>query len=61
MRKFIVAVVLVVAFGAGVLAGFSQREANASTRCYTTACSGGEALYCCRTNGKLLCRVIICG
>jgi hypothetical protein len=61
MRRFIVVGVLVVAFSAGVLAGVSQRSANAATRCWTTECSGGEALYCCRTNGKLLCKVLICG
>jgi hypothetical protein len=52
--------VLTLAFGAGVLAGFTNREASAATRCYTTQCSGGEALYCCRTNGKLVCLVTFC-
>jgi hypothetical protein len=60
MRRFAVAMVLTLAFGAGVLAGFTNREASAATRCYTTQCSGGEALYCCRTNGKLVCLVTFC-
>lgn len=61
MRRITIALVLTLAFGFGVIAGISQRSANASTRCWTTECSGGEALYCCRTNGKLLCKVIFCG
>lgn len=61
MRRISIALVLTLMFGAGVLAGFSNREANAGTRCWTTECSGGEALYCCRTNGKLLCKVTFCG
>jgi hypothetical protein len=61
MRRFTVALVLVVAFATGVLAGLTSREAVAGTKCWTTDCSGGEAFYCCRTNGKLLCRVLICG
>ncbi len=61
MRRLIIGLVLTVAFAAGVIAGFGQRPAAAATRCWTTECSGGEALYCCRTNGKLLCKVMICG
>jgi hypothetical protein len=61
MRRLTVALVLTVAFAAGVLAGFGTRPAVAGTRCWTTECSGGEALYCCRTNGKLICKVLICG
>jgi hypothetical protein len=61
MRRLIVVLALIVAFGVGVFAGIGQREATAATKCWTTACSGGEALYCCRTNGKVLCKVIICG
>jgi hypothetical protein len=61
MRRLIVGLVLTVAFAAGVIAGFGHRPAVAGTRCWTTECSGGEALYCCRTNGKLLCKVMICG
>lgn len=60
MRRLTLGIVLAVAFAAGILAGFGSRPAEAG-KCYTTACNGGEALYCCRTNGKLLCRVIICG
>jgi hypothetical protein len=52
--------VLTLAFGAGVLGGFSKNEATAATRCWTTACQGGEQLYCCRTNGKLICLVKFC-
>ena len=61
MRRLAVALVLTVAFAAGVLAGLDNREVRAATRCWTTECSGGEALYCCRTNGKLICKVLICG
>ena len=61
MRRISIALVLTLAFGVGVIAGMTQRPASASTRCWTTECSGGEALYCCRTNGKVLCKVIICG
>ncbi len=61
MRRLVIGLVLTVAFAAGVLAGLGNREATAGTRCWTTECSGGEALYCCRTNGKLLCKVLICG
>lgn len=61
MRRFTIGLVLIVAFAFGVLAGLGSREAVAGTRCWTTECSGGEALYCCRTNGKLLCKVLICG
>ena len=61
MRRLVIGLVLTVAFAAGVLAGLGSREATAATRCWTTECSGGEALYCCRTNGKLLCKVLICG
>ena len=61
MRRLILGLVLVFAFVAGALAGFGNGPANAATRCWTTACSGGEALYCCRTNGKVICKVIICG
>lgn len=60
MRKFTIAVVLVAAFTVGVLAGLTPRSANAG-KCWTTECSNGEALYCCRTNGKLLCKVVLCG
>ena len=61
MRRITIALVLTLAFGFGVIAGVAQRPASAASRCWTTECSGGEALYCCRTNGKLLCKVIICG
>jgi hypothetical protein len=61
MRRLLIGLVLTVAFAAGVVAGFGQRPAVAATRCWTTECSGGEALYCCRTNGKLLCKVTLCG
>lgn len=61
MRRLTLGIVLAFAFAAGVVAGFSNRPAAAATRCWTTECSGGEALYCCRTNGKLLCKVVICG
>ncbi len=61
MRRLAFALVLTLAFGAGVLAGFSQRSATAATRCWTTECQDGEALYCCRTNGKLVCKVVFCG
>lgn len=61
MRRLSIALILTLAFSAGMLAGFSHRDASASTRCWTTECSGGEALYCCRTNGKLLCKVTLCG
>ena len=60
MRRLTLGIVLVVAFAAGILAGFGNRPASAS-KCYTTACQNGEALYCCRTNGKLLCKVMVCG
>ncbi len=60
MRRLTLGIVLVAAFAAGVMAGLSPRSANAS-RCWTTECSNGEALYCCRTNGKLLCKVTLCG
>ena len=61
MRRLFVALVLTVAFGAGVLAAFSNNEAKAATRCWTTECQNGESLYCCRTNGKVICKVQICG
>jgi len=60
MRKIVVSLVLVAAFAAGIVAGFGTREAQAGTRCWTE-CSGGEALYCCRTNGKLICKVGVGG
>ncbi len=61
MRRLTLGIVLAAVFAAGVVAGFGGRPAVASTRCWTTKCSGGEALYCCRTNGKLLCKVTLCG
>ncbi len=60
MRRLTPGIVLAAVFAVGIVAGFSSRPAEAG-KCYTTDCNGGEALYCCRTNGKLLCRVIICG
>ena len=60
MRRLTLGLVLTFAFAAGVLAGFSNRPATAATKCWTTECQNGEALYCCRTNGRLLCKVIIC-
>jgi hypothetical protein len=60
MRRIAIAMVLTLAFGAGALAGFAKNDAVAATRCWTTACQGGEALYCCRTNGKLVCLVTFC-
>jgi len=38
MRRIIVALVLVAAFGVGLLAGFSNHSATAATVCSFTAC-----------------------
>ncbi|HEX5131070.1 MAG TPA: hypothetical protein VFX92_01140 [Candidatus Krumholzibacteria bacterium] len=61
MRKIIMGIVLVVAFAVGLSFGLGTPTAQAGkTRCWTT-CSGGEALECCRIDGKLLCRVLVGG
>ena len=60
MRRLTLGIVLAAAFAVGILAGFGTRTASAG-KCWTTECQNGEALYCCRTNGHLLCKVTICG
>jgi len=50
MRRITVALVLTFIFTAGVLAGFMDRDARASTRptCWLTACTKGILWSCCR-------------
>lgn len=58
MRKLLIGSAIAMALGFGFSMATVER-AEAKTRCWYECGCNGEALYCCRTGGIVLCKVVI--
>ena len=58
MKKLLVVALVVFAMAFG-LALFSADQPQAGTRCWYDCDCNGVTLYCCRTNGKVLCKIVL--